>query len=160
MPQTLPHISMASFLTVAAIWLFTKLLKIGKREVNLPPGPPTVSILGNLHIFPTENAHHKLTEWARQYGDIYSLKLGPGTAIVLTGMEAVEELMQKQSANTADRPPSYIAEITTDGLNMALSRYSEKWRAMRKAAHAILTPGAITDHLPIQVLCFAVYLAL
>ncbi|KAJ8072217.1 hypothetical protein PM082_015775 [Marasmius tenuissimus] len=126
MPQTLPQISVASLLTVVAIWLFTKILKIGKRQLNLPPGPPTVPILGNLHIFPTENTHHKLTEWARQYGDIYSLKLGPGTAIVLTGMEAVEELMQKRSTNTADRPSSYIAEIITDGLNMGISGYCER----------------------------------
>ena len=65
----------------------------------------------------------RFTEWARRYGDIYSLKLGPGTVIVLTGMEAVEELMQKRSATTVDRPPSHIAETITGGLNMALARY-------------------------------------
>ncbi|KAK1219360.1 hypothetical protein PQX77_017884 [Marasmius sp. AFHP31] len=135
MPQALPQISVASFLTVAAIWLFTKLLKIGKRQPHLPPGPPTVPILGNLHIFPTENAHHKLTEWARQYGDIYSLKLGPGTAIVLTGIEVVEELMQKRSANTVDRPPSYFVETITGGLNMALGRFCKRFTSISLIFH-------------------------
>jgi hypothetical protein len=34
-------------------------LKIGSREKGLPPGPPTVPILGNAHIFPTEFPHYK-----------------------------------------------------------------------------------------------------
>ncbi|KAJ8072218.1 hypothetical protein PM082_015776 [Marasmius tenuissimus] len=150
MPQNLPQISVAILLTVTVFWLFTKILKIGQRQLHLPPGPPTVPILGNLHIFPTENTHYKLTEWARQYGDIYSLKLGPGAAIVLTGIEAVEELMQKRSASTLDRLPSYIVETITDGLHVALGRFSEKWRALRKAAHTVLTPSAVANHLPIQ----------
>jgi hypothetical protein len=29
-----------------------KVLKIGSRDKRLPPGPPTVPILGNLHLIP------------------------------------------------------------------------------------------------------------
>jgi hypothetical protein len=34
-------------------------LKVGSRDKGLPPGPPTVPILGNAHIFPTEFPHYK-----------------------------------------------------------------------------------------------------
>ncbi|KAJ4464498.1 cytochrome P450 [Lentinula aciculospora] len=67
----------------------------------------------------------RFTEWARVYGDIYSLKIGPGTAIVITSMEAVKELMEKRSGSTVDRPPNYIAENVTGGLNMVLARYGK-----------------------------------
>ncbi|CCO31992.1 hypothetical protein BN14_06044 [Rhizoctonia solani AG-1 IB] len=82
------------------VWLAIKTMAIGKRELYLPPGPPTAPLLGNLHEFPKTEAHLKLTEWARIYGGIYSLKMGPGTAIVITDVSAVKELMDKRSQST------------------------------------------------------------
>ncbi|KAG8864432.1 hypothetical protein FRB97_005035, partial [Tulasnella sp. 331] len=79
-------------------WLVFKLKDIAGRESYLPPGPPTVPLLGNLNIFPKEFAHYKFTEWAREYGDVYSLKIGPATAIVLSSAPAVKELMERRSA--------------------------------------------------------------
>ncbi|KAF7377443.1 Cytochrome p450 [Mycena sanguinolenta] len=49
-----------------------------------------------------------------------------------------------------DRPPLHLAEVVTQGLNLVLSRYSEKWKILRRAAQAILTPQASARHLPIQ----------
>lgn len=34
-------------------WLIYRLLQVGKRDSRLPPGPPTVPILGNAHQIPT-----------------------------------------------------------------------------------------------------------
>ncbi|KAF8756688.1 cytochrome P450 [Rhizoctonia solani] len=111
------------------VWLAVKTMAIGKRETYLPPGPPTVPLLGNLHEFPKTEAHLKLTEWARIYGGMYSLKMGPGTAIVITDVAAVKELMDKRSQSTVD---------------------PEDWRTLRRASHAILTQQACAGHLPIQ----------
>ncbi|KAJ7640418.1 cytochrome P450 [Mycena polygramma] len=143
MPVLLP-------LALGLLGVFVWLRKVGTREPGLPPGPPTIPLLGNLHIFPTEFAHYKFTEWARQYGGFYSLKVGPGTAIVLTDAAAVKELMDKRSGSTVDRPPMYVAELVAGGLNMVLARYTENWRTLRRTAHAILTPQASARHLPIQ----------
>ncbi|KAJ7595473.1 cytochrome P450, partial [Mycena floridula] len=137
-------------LALVLLWIVKKLLNIGKREKDLPPGPPTVPVLGNLHIFPTEFTHYKLTEWARQYGDLYSLKLGPGTAIVISSASVVKELMDKRSASTADRPPSHLGHAVTGGNSMGLAPYAATWRILRKATQAILTTQASNDHLPIQ----------
>lgn len=46
-----------AFLTLG--WLAIKFFTIGRREKGLPPGPPTIPLLGNLHVFPTEFAHYK-----------------------------------------------------------------------------------------------------
>ncbi|KAK0223130.1 cytochrome P450 [Armillaria fumosa] len=132
------------------VWGALRLKKIGSREPGLPPGPSTVPLLGNLHIFPTEYAHYRFTKWARIYGDVYSLKVGPTTAIVITSAAAVKELMDKRSASTADRPPHYMADVVTGGFNMVLARYSDAWRVLRKNAHMMLTPKASLEHLPIQ----------
>jgi hypothetical protein len=51
---------MALVLLFALVALcFVIVLKVGSRGKGLPPGPPTVPILGNAHIFPTEFAHYK-----------------------------------------------------------------------------------------------------
>ncbi|KAJ7589614.1 cytochrome P450 [Mycena floridula] len=132
------------------LWLVNKLFNIGKRDTKLPPGPPTIPILGNLHIFPTKFAHFRFTEWAREYGEIYSLKIGPGTAIVISSATAVKELMDKRSASTVDRPANRLVLAVTGGYNIAFARYTEVWRTLRKAAHTILSPQASNRHLPMQ----------
>jgi cytochrome P450 len=151
MSFTVSGLTCAALFFIVTGTLVSKLLSISSRHPSLPPGPPTVPLLGNLDIFPTEFAHYKFTEWARQYGDIYSLKIGPKTAVVITSMEVVKELMEKRSGNTADRPPSFIVDKVTGGLSMVLARYGHEWRVLRKTAHAILTPSAVTAHLPIQL---------
>ncbi|EJD48900.1 cytochrome P450, partial [Auricularia subglabra TFB-10046 SS5] len=136
---------------LVALYTFIKLSNVGKREKDLPPGPPTAPVLGNLHLFPKEFAHYKFTEWAREYGEVYSLKLASGTAIVLTSIEAVKELMDRRSATTVDRPANFMADRIADGKNMVLARYTEDWRALRRTAHAILTPQACAEHVHIQL---------
>ncbi|KAJ7444604.1 cytochrome P450, partial [Mycena galericulata] len=143
---------MAILVTLTLILLCAALFlrSVGAREKGLPPGPPTLPILGNLHIFPKEFIYYKFTEWARKYGGIYSLKLGPGTVVVLTDAAAVKEIMDKRSATTSDRPNIHVGDLVTGGLNLGLAHYGDTWRTLRRAAHAILTPQATARHLPIQ----------
>jgi len=114
----------ASLTAVVVAWTMIKLFNIGKRDSNLPPGPPTLPLLGNIASFPSEHIYLKLTEWSRVWGECYSLKLGPGTVIVLSSTEAVREVMDKRNATTADRPPSYVADIITEGHHIGVVRYS------------------------------------
>lgn len=61
---------------------------------------------------------------ARQYGDIYSLKISNSTLIVLSSTTAIREIMDKNSAIVSDRPASHFAEEITSGNHMGASRYS------------------------------------
>ncbi|KAJ7444580.1 cytochrome P450 [Mycena galericulata] len=145
---------MATFLIVILVLCAGAMLllfKVGTRENGLPPGPPTLPILGNLHIFPKEYAHYKFTEWARIYGGIYSASAYVNP-IVLTDAAAVKELMDKRSATTSDRPSIHIGAVVTRGLHLVLAHYGpcDTWRTLRRTAHAILTPQAAARHLPIQ----------
>ncbi|KAF9024669.1 cytochrome P450 [Hymenopellis radicata] len=136
------------FLVVAAFIAY--LTRTGKRENGLPPGPPTLPVLGNILSFPREYLYLKLSEWATQYGGIYSLKLGSGTMIVLSSATTVKELLDQRSAHSIDRPESHLAQIVSDGLHFAFARHDGDWRVLRKGAHTVLTPQAAARHIPIE----------
>ncbi|KAF9647627.1 cytochrome P450 [Thelephora ganbajun] len=140
---------------VAVFWAVFRLLRWGRRESFLPPGPPTVPILGNLFDFPTvypwlKSAHLMLTEMARQYGDVYSMKIINSTVVVLSSTTAIREIMDKNSAIVSDRPASHFAQEITGGNHMGASRYNDQWRRLRRCAREVLTQSACRNHLNIQ----------
>ncbi|THV06965.1 cytochrome P450 [Dendrothele bispora CBS 962.96] len=132
------------------IVLLYRLYRIGSRDSTLPPGPPTVPLLGNIHMFPTRSIHLKFSEWARQYGDFYSLKIGPQTFIILSSAKAVKEFLDMRGPSTSDRLAAYIPEQVHEGNSLVFGRYGERWKLMRKTVHAILTPTSVEETYPIQ----------
>lgn len=46
-------------LAVLVVWIVHRIRKLGSREQGLPPGPPTLPLIGNLHVYPTTHAHLK-----------------------------------------------------------------------------------------------------
>ncbi|KAK7051623.1 hypothetical protein VNI00_004602 [Paramarasmius palmivorus] len=138
------------FVVFSLLFALIRYLKLGQRESHLPPGPRTLPFLGNIHVLPTKYPHYKFTEWARQYGGIYSLKVGTGTIIVLSSMDSIKELLDKRNATTASRPRHYPSEQVTNGLFLPLIPYNDLWRTQRKILNKILVPSAVPSHLPIQ----------
>ncbi|KAK4508806.1 hypothetical protein PRZ48_002545 [Zasmidium cellare] len=110
-------------------------LFIGRREKHLPPIPATYPILGNLPQVPLKGAHFQFTKWAREYGGIYSLKLGTGTAVVITDRKLVKELVDKKSSKYSERPKSYVANLISGGDHILLMDYGNQWRDTRKLLH-------------------------
>lgn len=84
------------------------------------------------------NAQHSLksdrfTEWARTYGGIFSLKLGPGTAVVITDRRLVKQLLDKKGNIYSNRPQSYVAhDLITGGDHLLVMQYGPKWRLFRR----------------------------
>jgi len=75
---------------------------------------------------PGKDAHLQFEKWAREYGPVYSLMLGTKTMIVLSGDQAVKDLLDKKSAVYSDRPELYIGQTLASGdlrFLMMVSRY-------------------------------------
>jgi hypothetical protein len=68
---------------IVILYLLGKAWRSSQRDPHLPPGPPTLPFIGNLHQMPTEKTHFQLAKWAKEYGPIFSLKLASGTVCYL-----------------------------------------------------------------------------
>ncbi|KAF7340729.1 Cytochrome P450 [Mycena sanguinolenta] len=131
-------------------WFTFKVIRIGRRDEKLPPGPPTIPILGNIHLLPPKFPFFRFTEWAQEYGGIFSLKVGNGTIIVVSDMAIVKELLDDRSGETSSRPSLYAVDVVT-GRNYLVTATSDDhvWRMGRKAIQPLLAPQAVQAHLPI-----------
>ncbi|XP_032069186.1 cytochrome P450 2K1-like [Thamnophis elegans] len=98
---------------------------------NLPPGPRTIPILGNLHMMDLKRPHQTMIEWSKVYGPIFRIKLGFQEMVVLTGYETVKEALVNQADAFADRPIVPIFEDTVKGYGLA-SASGENWKMMRR----------------------------
>lgn len=112
--QALTALALAAFLLL--LW---RISRIGRRLKDLPPGPPTVPVVGNMHQMPGEKRHLQFGKWAEEYGPIYSLMLGTQTYVVLSADYAIRDLVDKRGAIYASRPDLYIAQhIVSGGLRV------------------------------------------
>lgn len=116
------------------------------RSLTRPPGPPTLPIIGNLHQIPTKRTHLKFTEWARTYGGIFSLKMGPGTTIVLTEPRLIKQLLDKKSTIYSHRPASYPGTIIAGSDHLLLMQYGDRWRTCRKLVHQFFMETMVVKH--------------
>ncbi|KAK7441119.1 cytochrome P450 2D18 [Colletotrichum acutatum] len=125
---------------IPAAFLAFKILTFGSREKYLPPGPPTLPILGNAHLIPSRGMYTKLKEWADQYGSIYSLKVGQSTMVVLNDRHAVHELLTSKGAYYNDRPVDQQYDLAMRQENTSLMHDGPVWRAERKIAATYFSP--------------------
>lgn len=91
--------------------------------------------------------YSRLKEWSDYYGDIFSLKIGAGTIIVLTDRQAIHELIENRGANYADRPIDHNSEVAAGKENFVLGHSNARWRAMRKITTSSLTPQLLDGKL-------------
>ncbi|XP_058039171.1 cytochrome P450 2K6-like [Ahaetulla prasina] len=117
------------------LFILMFLLKRGssrnKSSPNLPPGPRTIPILGNLHMMDLKRPHKTMIEWSKEYGPIFRIKLGFQEMVVLTGYETVREALVNQADAFADRPFIPIFEEATKGFGIFLAN-GEHWKVMRR----------------------------
>lgn len=165
-------ISILFTLAVAAILaLAVRLSQVGRRPRDLPPGPPTLPLIGNLHLMPRKDVHLQFQKWAEEYGPVYSLILGTKTMIVLNSGQAVKDLLDKRSAIYSSRPDNYISQdVASGGMRILLlvsplshifyeeslvitprsQKYGEPWKTIRKVAHRILNVKVSKTYVPYQ----------
>lgn len=128
-----------------------RLSQVGKRAPRMPPGPPTLPILGNIHQIPSTGLFKQFREWAKEYGSIFSLKIGPASIIVLCDPKAIHKLLVEKGSIYSDRPDSYVGFLLTKGDHVALNQMDAGWREKRKVVAHNFSPKQLDEkHYKIQ----------
>ncbi|TVY37467.1 Cytochrome P450 monooxygenase [Lachnellula occidentalis] len=131
--------------TLVVIIGIYKLLQIGRRDSRMPPGPPTLPILGNLHQVPITGLYKQFKTWSLEYGGVYSLKFGPSNVIILCNKKAIHELWDKKGLVYAERPKNYVADIITSGDSIVFAPNTVETREKRRIATHNFSPRILDE---------------
>ncbi|CAL8123362.1 unnamed protein product [Orchesella dallaii] len=110
----------------ASLWgsIFRK-----KDFSRLPAGPRSLPLLGNM-LDLKRNGHLKLSEWAEQYGPLFTVRIGMKPALVVNDAKLMKELFG-HSAATGKFKTDTILELTK-GPYGVVSTEGEQWQEQRQ----------------------------
>ncbi|MBA0870971.1 hypothetical protein Goshw_019570 [Gossypium schwendimanii] len=122
-------------LFLSMILLFSLLiwLKLAKRKtLNLPPSPPRLPIIGNIHQL-GKLPHRSLRDLCRKYGSLLLLQLGYNPTVVVSSADIVKEIVKNHDIVFSNRPRTTAVDILFYGCkDMAFAPYGEYWRQVKK----------------------------
>ncbi|XP_013389735.1 cytochrome P450 2J2-like [Lingula anatina] len=105
--------SYSDFLDISVVLCtvaFLLLLWLARQRdrFNLPPGPWGFPVVGVLPLL-DKDPQLTMMKWAKKYGNIFTVKMGTTTTVILNGYEAIRDVFQKQGALSSGRPhiPSF-----------------------------------------------------
>ncbi|KAF5459065.1 hypothetical protein F2P56_023053, partial [Juglans regia] len=103
-----------------------------KQNKNLPPSPPYLPILGNLHQI-GNLPHQSFSRLAQRYGPVMLLKFGAKPIVVISFAEAAKEVLKVHDLDCCSRALSASArKLTYNYQDIGFAPYGEYWREIRK----------------------------
>ncbi|XP_050904717.1 cytochrome P450 CYP736A12 [Lathyrus oleraceus] len=128
-------IAIFSFILLTVIYLSFQIIFHPKQKINFhkrPPGPPTLPIIGNLHML-GKLPHRTLQSLSKKYGPIMSIQLGQVPAVVISSSKAAELFLKTHDLVFASRPKIQGSELMSYGSKgVVFSEYGPYWRSVRK----------------------------
>ena len=116
-------------------------------ELDGPPGWPLV---GNLPQIEIPSLHTQLEAWARRYGPLYRLRLGPRDVLVVSQADLIASMLR-------DRPDGWrrmrtMADVIREiGGHGVFSAEGDEWRRQRRLVMSAFDPGHLKRFFPALV---------
>ncbi|RUS21156.1 cytochrome P450 [Endogone sp. FLAS-F59071] len=124
-----------------------------KIDASLPPSPPSLPFIGNVHQLTKGPLEIQFTEWSKMLGSIFTIKLGVKRWVVLNSINVVKDLIVERSNIYSSRDmPDILTGILfrgDQGAPIPFMTYNDQWRQIRRITHSSLTKAKINDYQPI-----------
>ncbi|XP_001636598.3 cytochrome P450 1A1 [Nematostella vectensis] len=112
----------------AAAWLMRS--KAGSSSL---PGPWSLPVVGNIFLFGS-SPHRNVTNLAKHYGEVFSMKLGSMEAVILNSVDVVKEALVKRASDFSGRPPLHTFLLSSNGgRNVAFTDFGKRYIQNRRA---------------------------
>ncbi|CAL0302262.1 unnamed protein product [Lupinus luteus] len=126
----------SSSLILLLVTLLVKYVSIGTKnsstKLQPPPSPPSLLIIGHLHLLGSVIPKSFQT-LASIYGPLIKLHLGASTCIVVSNFHVAKEVMKDHDLNFCDRPNFGSSEyFLYKGSYFTTAPYGPYWRFMKK----------------------------
>ncbi|KAJ4702080.1 putative Cytochrome P450 [Melia azedarach] len=103
------------------------------KSVRLPPGPPGLPLIGNLHQFDISNTQRYFWQLSKQYGPIILLRLGSASTLVISSAKLAKEALKTHDLQFCGRPFLLGQKMLSYNFSdVAFTPYNAYWREMRK----------------------------
>uniref|UniRef100_A0A803PIM2 Cytochrome P450 n=1 Tax=Cannabis sativa TaxID=3483 RepID=A0A803PIM2_CANSA len=129
--QDLPIFLSLITLVLSILFLICKSFS-GTKQVNLPPSPPRLPIIGNLHQI-GEPVDRSLRDLSQKYGPLMLLHFGSVPTVVVSSPDMVKEIAKKHDVVFSDRFNTRASDILFyGGKDIVFASYGNNWRQARK----------------------------
>ncbi|GAB4837177.1 hypothetical protein Ancab_002088 [Ancistrocladus abbreviatus] len=106
--------------------------KATKPNLNLPPSPPKLPFIGNLHQL-GKDPIASIAHFADKLGPIYSLQLGEIRLVVVSSPALAREVLKTQDLTFCSRQQLLaFTEFSYNGTSVSFSPYGSYWRYTKK----------------------------
>ncbi|KAL1957207.1 hypothetical protein VTO42DRAFT_6241 [Malbranchea cinnamomea] len=138
-------------LTALAGLVILRLIQEYLFNRSLPPGPPRLPLIGNLHQAPADKPWVTFRKWALEYGPIISLRFGKDTIIIVSDPGMARELLNQRGSTYATRPRLVMAgECLTKGMHLLLRPYDKRYILHQRLDAPILSVRASKAYTIVQ----------
>jgi cytochrome P450 len=146
-------ISIAGAVLLAVLLVSYCLYLDRRRTQGLPPGPPLLPIIGNLHLAPSSKPWNTYRQWFNQYGPIYRVIYGQQTLIMLGDYETAHDLFDKRSNIYSSRPRLPMAfECVAKEMHPVFMPYGNRYRIHQRLQGSYLNPRSSETYTELQEL--------
>ncbi|KAK6148262.1 hypothetical protein DH2020_019174 [Rehmannia glutinosa] len=139
-------------LVTTLIVLFCAWYIFKRRQINsggkkkLPPSPPTLPVIGNLHqlgLLP----HRTLWNLSRKHGPVMLIKFGSRPTLVVSSAEVAKEISKTHDLSFADRPGLFSLNKLMYDVGLIGSPYGAHWRKLRSiVVHQLLSSTKLKSY--------------
>ncbi|CAH2053174.1 unnamed protein product [Thlaspi arvense] len=125
--------------------LFFKKPKNSRGYDNLPPSPPSLPIIGHLHLLLSTLTHKSFQKISSKYGPLLHLRVFNVRLILVSSASVADEIFRLHDVNVSSRNVSTIDESLVFGSSGFITApYGDYWKFMKKlVATKLLRPQAI-----------------
>ncbi|MDB5872817.1 MAG: cytochrome [Ramlibacter sp.] len=118
------------------------------RQIADLPGPPGIPLMGNSFQVTLPRIHQDLERWARQYGPVFRLKLGPRQMVVVTDHTVIAGILR-------ERPDAFRRPVRSSSVGREMgfqpglfAAEGDAWRNQRRMVMTSFSPGNIRAYFP------------